>query len=150
MKKISVVIAATLALSAVTGTAFARDPIKSAIGARKAAFTLIASNFGPMGAMTKGKIPFNKDEFARRAANLEALSKMPWEYFIAGSDKGDTEAKAAVWSKADEFKTKADEFEKEIAALAQVAQGDDMAAIGAQFGKVAKTCKACHKEFKED
>lgn len=146
MKKIALVTATVIALVSAS-TAFARDPIKSAIHARKAAFTLIAKNFGPMGAMTKGKIPFNKDEFTLRAANLEALSTMPWEFFIPDSEKG-SESKPAVWSNAEDYKAKANDFQKEAAALVKVSKGGDEKAMGIQFGKVAQTCKACHKEYK--
>lgn len=151
MKKIflATAIAVALGTANVTADERGRDPAKNAIAARQAAFTLMVANIGPMGAMVKGKKPFDKEEFARRAANLEALGAMPWEFFIPGSDKGHTEAKPEVWSKADDFKAKADEFQKEAAALVQIVQGGDEKAIGAQFGKTAKSCKSCHKEFKE-
>lgn len=148
MKKIAIVTTVAIALGTAS-VAQARDPMKDAIKARKSAFTLMAANFGTMGAMAKEKMPFNKDEFAKRAANLEMLSKMPWEFFVPGSDKGNSESKPEVWSKPDEFKAKADEFEKAAAALAVVSKEGDKEATFAQFSKTAKTCKACHKEFKE-
>jgi cytochrome c556 len=126
----------------------ARDRNADAIHARQAAFTLIGANFHPMGAMAKGQMPFDKAEFARRAANLEALSKMPWEFFIPGSANGDTKAKSEVWSDAAGFKEKAQAFEKQMAALAEVSRGGDEAAMRAQFGKAAKSCKSCHQDFK--
>jgi cytochrome c556 len=151
MKKIFLVTAITVTLGATSVVADERerDPVKDAIAARQAAFTLMAANIGPMGAMMKGMKPFDKEEFARRAANLEALGAMPWEFFIPGSDKGHTEAKPEVWSKAEDYKAKADDFQKEAAALVQAVQGGDEKAIAEQFGKTAKSCKACHKEFKE-
>jgi len=148
MKRISVALAAVVALGSVGGVAVARDRNADAIHARQAAFTLIAANFHPMGAMAKGQMPFDKAEFARHAANLEALSKMPWEFFIPGSDKGDTKAKSEVWSDAAGFKDKAMAFEKQMAALAEAGRGGDEAAMRAQFGKAAKSCKSCHQDFK--
>ena len=41
-------------------------------------------------------------------------------------------------------------FQQEAAKLTEVAKGGDEAAIKAQFGKTAETCKACHKEFRKD
>lgn len=147
MRKSVIALAAVIALGSAS-TAMARDPIKSAIKARKAAFTLIANNLGPMGAMAKGKIPFDKGEFTMRAANLEALSKMPWEFFIPNSQKG-SESKPAVWEKADDFKAEADVFQMKVADLVKATQSGDEKAMKIQFGKVAKTCKSCHKEYKE-
>lgn len=149
MKKIAIVTATILSLG-VADLAAARDPIKDAIGARQAAFTLIAANVGPMGAIAEGKAPYSQEAFAKRAANLAALSSMPWEFFIPGSDKGKTEAKAEVWSKSEEFKAEADKFQEAAAKLAAVTQSGDEAAIKAQFGATAKSCKSCHKAFKAD
>ncbi len=150
MKKSVIALAAVIALGSVsTAIAAQRDPIKSAIKARKAVFTLIATNLGPMGAMTKGDIPFNKETFTLRATNLEALSTMPWEFFIPNSQKGKgSESKAAVWEKADDFKAEIDVFQMKVADLAKAARSGDEAEMKIQFGKVAKTCKSCHKEYK--
>jgi cytochrome c556 len=148
MKKINVLIAVIIALGSASAV-IARDRNEDAIAARKAAFTLIAANFGPMGAMAKKKIPFDKDEFAKRAANVEMLSDMPWEFFIKGSDEGDTKAKPEVWRNASDYEKKADQFRKEVAKLAQFSKTGDKKAMFAQFGKTAKTCKSCHKEYKE-
>lgn len=148
MKKIAIVTAVVIALgSASIASARERDPIKSAIHARKAAFTLIATNLGPMGAMAKGKMPFNKDEFTLRAVNLEALSTMPWEFFIPNSQKG-SESKPSVWENADDFKSKADIFKMKVSDLAQASRSGDEEAMKIRFRKVANTCKDCHKEFK--
>lgn len=147
MKKIAIAAVALLSLAAGT-TASARDPIADSIAARKAAFVLTAANFGPMGAMAEGKMPFDKDIFALRAANVEMLSKMPWEYFIPGSDKGDTKSKPEVWSKAADYKAEIDKFQSEVAKLSLLSKSGDENAMKAQFVAVAKSCKSCHQGFK--
>ncbi len=151
MKKIAVVTAVVVTLSAASAiVAKERDPKEQAIHAREAAFTLMATNVGPMGAMAKGKKPFSQEEFAKRAANLQALSDMPWEFFIPGTDKGKTEAKPEIWSNPDDYKAKTDKFKQEVAKLVEVSKGGDQKAMFAQFGETAKTCKSCHKEYKKD
>lgn len=150
MKKIAVVTAVTVALCA--GSAFAdkkRDPKKQAIKARQAAFTLMATNIGPLGAMAKGKKPFNQEEFAMRAANLQILSDMPWEFFIPDSHKGKSKSKKAVWENPDDFKKKADEFKQEVAKLVEASKGGDQKAMFMQVGATGKSCKSCHKEYKK-
>ncbi|MGE0082066.1 MAG: cytochrome c [Thiohalomonadaceae bacterium] len=146
MKKMPLILAGALAL----GAAFSAsaDQFEDAIAARKAAFVLIKSNFGPMGAMVEGKMPFDKEAFAKRAANLSALAGMPWEHFIEGSDMGETKAKPEVWSKAADYKAEVDKFEAAVAKLALVAKSGDENAIKAEFGAAAKTCKSCHTDFK--
>ena len=150
MKKIAVVTAAIIALSSASAVmAKEPDPNERAIDAREAAFTLMVANIGPLGAMTKGKMPFNQEEFAKRAANLQALSDMPWEFFIPGSDKGETAAKPEVWSNSADFKEKAEKFQQEVAKLVDASKGGDQEAMFAQLGETAKACKSCHKEYKK-
>lgn len=146
MKKLPLILAGAIALGATASVS--ADQFEDAVNYRKAAFSLMKANFGPMGAMVEGKMPFDKDVFARRAANLSALADMPWEHFIEGSDMGETKAKPEVWSKAADYKAEVDKFESAVAELAVVAKSDDQKAIKAAFGATAKTCKSCHDDFK--
>jgi cytochrome c556 len=127
-----------------------KSPEEAAIEYRQSAFSMIKFHFGPMAAMVKGEKEFNAEEFTKNAEAVAILSKLPINGFIAGSNKGHTEAKDAVWTNMDDFKKKMETFQVEAASLAEVAKGGDMAAIKPQFGKVGESCKACHKEYKED
>ncbi|MBU0620863.1 MAG: cytochrome c [Gammaproteobacteria bacterium] len=119
-----------------------------AIKVRKSGFTMLTWYMGPMGRMLKGDMPFDKAQFQRNAETLAFLSKLPKDAFIPGSDKGETKAKPDVWSKADKFKEANDAMESETAKLAELSKGGNLDALNEQFGKVRKTCKACHEEFK--
>lgn len=127
-----------------------KSPEEMAIEYRQDAFHMIKYHFGPMAAMVKGDKEFNAEEFAKNAEAVAALSKFPINGFIEGSDMGETEAKSSIWDNMDDFKKKMETFQVEAASLAEVAKGGDMAAIKPQFGKVGESCKACHKEYKED
>ncbi len=147
MKKFAAAVAGIMALG-VVGSALAEDKYDEAIEYRKAAFTMVKWHFGPMGAMAKGKIPFDAKAFAYHAEALAVLSKMPLEGFIEGSDMGETKAKPEVWSKRTDFEAKMQAFEKAAGELAVVAKSGDEGAIKAQFGETGKTCKSCHDDFK--
>lgn len=127
-----------------------KSPEEAAVDYRQGAFTMIKHHFGPMAAMMKGDMEFNAAEFTKNAEAVAALSKFPSNGFIAGSYEGETEAKAEIELNADDFKKKMETFQVEALALAETAKGGDMAAIKPQFGKVGESCKACHKEYKED
>ncbi|WML90347.1 c-type cytochrome [Thiothrix lacustris] len=127
-----------------------KSPEEQAISYRQGAFTMIKHHFGPMAAMVKGDVEFNAAEFTKNAEAVAALSKFPINGFVAGSYSGETEAKADIELNAEDFKKKMETFQVEAATLAEVAKGGDMAAIKPQFGKVGESCKACHKEYKED
>lgn len=84
------------------------------------------------------------------AAIVETLMTLPWEAFLAaGSDKGDTTMKSSVLKDPAEFKNIAQEFQVAIGRLVSAAKGDDVDGVKRQFGNVAKSCKACHSQFRK-
>jgi cytochrome c556 len=142
-----------LVSSTVLTTSVQADNFKKtddAIEYRQSAFSLMAYNFGDMGAMLKGKKPFDAQVFAMRADNVAALSKLPLEGFTPGSDKGDTEALAKVWTERSDFDAKMEQLQKDSAALAIAAKSDDKKALKKAFMATAKNCKGCHDVYKKD
>lgn len=140
------------ALSALTFGAAANSVFeepKDAIEYRQAAFSMIRVQIGDMGDMLKGKVPFDAQRFQNRADNAAALSKMPWEAFVEGSDKGDTSALPAIWSDNETFMKKATAFQQYADELAVAAKTGDKKLIAKAFGPWAKGCKDCHKSFKD-
>jgi cytochrome c556 len=121
---------------------------EDAIKLRQSAMKLIGYNFGSIGNMVNDKKPYNKDEAIRNATNIETLVGMPWEFFIAGTDKGDTKAKPEVWKDADKFKAAHEKLQAEAPKLVQAAKADQ-AALKTQFGNTAQACKNCHDNFRE-
>jgi len=116
---------------------------------RQAAMTLQGKYMGPMGGMAQGKVPYDVKIVQRNAAYLEALSKMPWDGFDAGTKGEKSAALPAIWEKPGEFKHAAEKFEAEAAKLAQVSKSGDEAAVKAQIGATGKACGACHESFRE-
>ncbi|MBE0364728.1 hypothetical protein PULV_a2483 [Pseudoalteromonas ulvae UL12] len=147
MKKTLILLGALLSAPTMANTVF-EEPA-DAIEYRQAAFSMIRVQISDMGDMLKGAVPFDAKRFQMRADNAAALSKMPWEAFGPGTDKGETSALAAVWSQNDEFMKKATAFQDYADKLAVAAQSGDKAAIGKAFGPWAKGCKDCHKTFKD-
>jgi cytochrome c556 len=149
MKKILLTVAVSaMMIPAVFANNF--EETADAIEYRQAAFGLIAYNFGDMGAMLKGKKPFDAAVFSARADNVAALSKIPHEGFIAGSDKGDTEALAKIWQDKADFDSKMTAFQDNAAALAVAAKTTDENNIKQAFTNTGKSCKGCHDVYKKD
>ena len=122
---------------------------EDAIKYRQSALFVMGQHFGRIGAVVKGERPFDKTEVANNAAIVEEMSKLPWDAFVAGTDKGKTQAKPEIWTDAAKFKSRHEKLEQETAKLAQVAKGGDLNAIKAQFGETGKACKACHDDFRK-
>jgi len=125
------------------------DEIEEAIEYRQAGMEMIAWNFGRMGAMLKGKMPYDAAAFAKRAENVAGLSKMALEGFIPKSSEGDTDAKVGIWTNWDNFKAKMDRFEQEAVQLAEVAKtATTLKEVRLQFMITGKLCKGCHRDYK--
>ncbi|MHB1175439.1 MAG: c-type cytochrome [Sulfuriferula sp.] len=115
---------------------------------RKLVFKQMLRNFEPMGLMLRGRKPYEKDRFLRYAVELQTLSTQPWQYFTPGSNYSPTRAKSEVWQKPAQFKQAQQVFIAASAQLADSAKTGDMDVIRASYGKVADSCKACHRDFR--
>lgn len=133
------------------GAAYAQSPFdkpEKAIKYRQSAMFILAQHFGRIGNVVKGKSPYDKDAVAKDAAIAAQMSRLPWEAFGPGTDKMESDAKPEIWTNAAKFKSAAQDMEKQLAQLAELAKGGDLNAIKAQFGATGKACKACHDDFK--
>ena len=141
----------------VSTVAYAQMKPEDAIRARQSIMRVVAINWGPVGQMAQGKIPFNKDAFVANSQRLEAV----WatganRFFAPGSDKavagskigGFTDAKADVWSQPDKFKKAFDRNTEAIGKLAAAARSGDESAMKAAAGDVGKACGGCHDDFR--
>lgn len=135
------------AVSQVHAQAKPEDLVKQ----RKAAMTMIAKYFGPIGAMVQGKVPYNADVVARNGSYLEVLAKLPWDGFQASTASvQDTRAKPETYQNMTKFNQDADAMQQAMAKLVAAAKSRDEAAVKAAFGGVGKTCKGCHDDFRKD
>jgi cytochrome c556 len=87
---------------------------------------------------------------ATPAQSLNTFAKQIPTLFPAGSDKGETKAKAAIWSNQADFGVKAQAFEAESAKLIQAVASGDKAVVQKQFGAVGGTCKGCHETYRSE
>ena len=133
------------------GGAGEQESAAKAIDYRTSVMTVVGWNFKPMGAMLKGKIPYDQAAMARRAQDLAAAASLDFlAGFPEGSDESDdTAAKAEIWMDFEDFERKFDAFRKAAAKLAAAAQAGDREQVQAQFGATAKSCKACHSKTRK-
>jgi len=127
----------------------AGDPIEDAITYRQSAYKMMVWHVKPMTAMVKGKTDWDADAFNYHAKALAKLSRFPINGFIPDSDFGDTRAKEDIWENWDDFQTKMNALIEQSQALAKIASSGSQEAITEQFIKTARTCKSCHKKYRE-
>lgn len=118
---------------------------------RQSVYQVVAWNNGRIKANVDGQ--YNKDEVIKAANTIAAIANSgAGALFAPGSETGkgwhDTAAKPELWaanSKAAEYSAN---FAKEANELAKVALLGEQAKTKEQFGKLGKTCKACHDDYK--
>ena len=70
--------------------------------------------------------------------------------YPAGSEVGETKAKAAIWTDRAKFDEAGKKAFGAAVALAEVAKAGDLDKSTAAFKALGATCKACHEDFKKD
>jgi cytochrome c556 len=87
-------------------------------------------------------------EIIPHAAKLKELEEAFEKMFPAGSDGGDSKALPTVWSDMAGFQAASKAADAAYDKLAVAAGSGDMAAIGAAFGDVGKSCGTCHSKYR--
>jgi cytochrome c556 len=138
---------ATLMLGSLQASA---GDTEQAIEYRSGLMEVLGWNMKQMGAMLKGKIPFEQATFARRARDLNAAAHLD---LLAGfpedSVDDDSDAKDEIWLDWENFTAKLDTMRGRSETLARAAASGETAAIKPAFSELGKACKSCHKAFRK-
>ena len=118
---------------------------------RQSVFQVIGWNNGRVKANVDGQ--YQKDEVVKAANAIAALANSGiGALFAAGTEQGkgwhDTSTKPELFKDPKRAGELFGNFNKEANELARVAAVGDPAAVKEQFGRLGKTCKACHDDFK--
>ena len=150
-KHVAIALASIAAVCAALPAAAQFQKPDDAVKYRKAAFTVMATHFGRIGAMAQGKVPFDAAAASANADIVATLSHLPYAGFVdgtAGTEKGS--AKASIWTERAKFDEAAKKMQDEAAKLATVAKGGNLDQIKVAFGAVGKSCKACHDNYRNE
>jgi cytochrome c556 len=100
-----------------------------------------------LGPMVNGRVPFDAKAAVDNADLVATLSRLPWIAFQPGTDKGDTDAKPAVWTEQAKFKDLGEKMQLEVTKLSAAARTGDLEALKAAYRATTNSCKACHDSF---
>ncbi len=144
---------AIVALAVLWEPAQAADMDK-AVSARQAVMKLRSFYLGQLGAMAKGKAPYDAKKAQSAADSLMALDKLDGSAMWlpgSGTDKlGDkTRSKPEIWSTYPDVANKSKAQKAAVANLAKVA-GTGLDGLRGAIGDVGKSCGGCHKPFRTE
>ena len=150
MKRLHLVLLGTVATLSLPAAAQFQKP-EDAIKYRQSAFTVMANHFGRIAAMAQGRVPFDAKVAAENADIVLTMSKLPYQAFGEGTDKGlPQRAKPEVWKEQPKFKAAAEKMQAEVVKLDAAAKTGNLDAIKAAVGAVGSSCKACHDDFRAE
>ncbi|NKC16084.1 MAG: cytochrome c [Gammaproteobacteria bacterium] len=142
----------TLALSVPATAVQADGHLGKAVKARKAYMQLLAFNLGQLGAMAKGKAPYDAGQATLFATNLQLATQMNNSaMWPEGTDNaampGKTRALPVAWEAWPEIGNKNKELAIAAGTLAATA-AEGLEILQAGVRGVGKTCRSCHKKFR--
>jgi cytochrome c556 len=144
----------TLGLSATllmlqSATPVMAGEVEKAVEYRQGVMNVYSWNMKAMGDMMKGKTEFDKARFAAHAEELASASKFKlMNGFPEDSESEESDALAEIWMDFDDFEAKYKDFSRAAQALSKAAQAGEKGSIGAALKETGKSCKACHKKYK--
>ena len=109
----------------------------------------IGWNVGAMGAMVKGDMPFDRDQFLFFAKRMAALTPMVLEGFKPETKDVKSYTKPETWENLVDFESRMSRLLEETEKLVEVAKNGEEVEIKKQFGKTAQQCKGCHDNYKK-
>lgn len=153
MKRIRFVSMFVILAAAATAVASVAPAVghESATGVVKERMELMKANGKAMkalAAMVKGQSPYNADQVRSLAKDLQTDSTQIPKLFPEGSLQPSSEALPTIWQNWTKFEDLAKRMGAASVTVAEAADGG-VAAVAPAFGGLAKTCGACHTEFRK-
>jgi len=135
-------LAATVGMPAFAQFAKPEDAIKY----RQSALTLVASHFGRMDGVVKGRTPYDVEQIKQNVALVSTLAQLPWAAFGKGTEGGG--ARPEVWSDNEGFQKAQQRLRSAVTELSAAADSGELGKLREAFGKVGASCKACHDVYR--
>jgi len=105
--------------------------------------------FSVLTMMTTGKRDYDSKTALAAATKVEKITAEILEMFPKGSLIPPSEALPAIWEDWDRFRTDAETSHGETLALVEAIAHNDQADFQNRHKNVGRTCKMCHRRFKQ-
>ena len=108
----------------------------------------VGGAMGALAGIAKGEKPYDAEVVKASLTTMSEVAKSFPDQFPVGSETGhDTEVKAEIWAKMDDFKAKAAKLGAD-ADTVLAGLPADQAAVGAALGTLGPNCGGCHEVYR--
>lgn len=148
--KISILTGAMVLVLGLGAQALAVDEPENVIKYRQKVMKANGAHIGAIVAVVKGEVGY-VGHVAAHARSIHEMSKLLPELFPEGTSRDsypETRALPELWNDRAKFEAAVKDLQVQSTKLAEVAEGGDIAAIGAQLQNLGKACGSCHKPFR--
>ena len=121
---------------------------EDAIKYRRASFSVMQTHFFRLGNMVNGRMPYDTKAAADNADTVQALARLPWPAFAAGTGEGETRAHPAIWTQQAKFADLSNKMVAETVKLSAAARTGDLDKLKIAFRATSGTCQSCHDTFR--
>lgn len=145
-------IIATTTLAITVGAALAHGGATGIVKERMDGMVAMGKALAAVADMFKGVQPYKQDVVTQSAdvVQLHAVEMKNLFPDTHASRMGTgTEALPSVWQNLDNFMELADRLSHNASQLKTAAQSGERADVQAAFGKIARTCSACHRDYRK-
>ena len=144
-----IIIVAFVALAGITGVALAHDGATGIVKERMDSMKDISAQMKLMKKMIQKKQPYDAERFKFAATTITKHGNKTSGLFPKDSTDKPSRAKPAIWQDWDTLTAMAQKLtEKSIELADKVEDTKNTKTLRAAFQKLAKTCKSCHKKFR--
>jgi len=154
MKKPRIVVFTAIAGLLATTVVVAQrpSPDQMAVGFRQAVMTVMAGTAGPLGQMTRGRMPYDAAAVSKASGRLTVLAGFVPDAFARDTSAAagvKTEALPLIWMNHAEFLMRANDLQMRADELATAVKDGNEDAIKTAMKNVGTTCGACHDKFRK-
>ena len=108
----------------------------------------VGGAMGALAGIAKGEKPYEAEIVKASLTTMSEVAKAFPDQFPAGSETGhETEAKAEIWEKMDDFKAKAAKLGTD-AETVLASMPADQAAVGEALKTIGSNCGGCHEVYR--
>ncbi len=138
--------AAAIGAASPAGAQFAKP--EDAVKYRQGALNVLGQHFVRIGAMTRGRTPYDARAAVENAEIVAALSRLPWSAFTPATEKISPGVKPELWTEQARFREQHEKMATESAKLLAAAKTQNLDNLKSAFASAAATCKSCHDAYR--